>query len=31
LHASAEYQQKGVSWPVQYQSGAAQMFALKKK
>ncbi len=31
LHASAEYQQKGVSWPVQYQSGAAQLFSLKKK
>jgi anthraniloyl-CoA monooxygenase len=31
LHASAEYQQKGVSWPVQYQSGAAQLFSTKKK
>jgi anthraniloyl-CoA monooxygenase len=30
LHAAAQYQQKGVSWPVQYQSGAAQMFALSK-
>jgi anthraniloyl-CoA monooxygenase len=28
LHASAQYQQKGVSWPLQYQSGAAQLFAL---
>jgi anthraniloyl-CoA monooxygenase len=31
LHASAEYQQKGVSWPLQYQTGAAQLFGLKKK
>jgi anthraniloyl-CoA monooxygenase len=28
LHAAAQYQQKGVSWPLQYQSGAAQLFAL---
>jgi anthraniloyl-CoA monooxygenase len=28
LHASAQYQQKGVSWPLQYQSGAVQLFAL---
>jgi anthraniloyl-CoA monooxygenase len=28
LHASAQYQQKGVSWPLQYQTGAAQLFAL---
>ena len=31
LHASAEYAQKGVSWPLQYQAGAAQLFSLKKK